>query len=196
MRVLGITGSIGMGKSVLAAQLKHLGVPTQNADHSVHRLLAKGGAAEKAVKAAFPKAVGAQGAIDRAALGKIVFADTEKREQLEAILHPLVAEAEMRFAQRMQALGVKMVAFDIPLLFETGAEARCDAVIVATAPGWLQRQRVLSRPGMSEEKFAAILRAQMSDAEKRARADFVVKTGLGKAYSLRRLKEIMVMLDA
>src|SRR5690606_12753699 len=129
--------------------------------------------------------------INRKALGKIVFHDNEKRILLENMLHPLVREAQTAFIRRKQAKGRKIVALDIPLLFETGGEKNVDYVIVVSAPDFVQRQRVLARPGMSEETFEAILAKQMPDAEKRARADYVVHTGLGRAQTMKELKAVL-----
>lgn len=195
MRVLGITGSIGMGKSVLARQCAWLGVKTCHADDIVHRLLAGGGAAIPEIRKYFPEAV-KNGAADRKILAAVVFSDPEKRWRLEQILHPLVFAQEKAFIRRQRRLGAKYVALDIPLLFETGSEYRVDAVIVATAPAAIQRARVLRRPGMTQETLDAILRRQLPDRQKRRRADFVVHTGLGKAYSMRALKKIMAGLHA
>ncbi len=186
MKILGVTGSIGMGKSTVTAQLALLGAKTLSADRVAHQLLSPGGRAEAQVCDYFPEAK-VQGGIDRMALGKLVFASDEKRLLLEQILHPLVVEEEERFVQKQRARGAKLVALDIPLLFETGAEARVDVVLVATAPYHLQRRRVLARPGMDEKKFKQILSAQMSNHEKCSRADMVVQTGLGKAYTIRQL---------
>ncbi len=183
MIVLGLTGSIGMGKSTAAALLRRLGVPVHDADASVHRLLGRNGAAVERVAAAFPGTGGANG-IDRAELGRRVFND------------PLVRAESDRFLRRMAAQGVPLVVLDIPLLFESGGERRCDAVIVVSAPSFLQRARVLARPGMSESRLAAILAKQMPDREKRNRADFIVPTGLGRRLTLRRLAEIVKMLSA
>jgi dephospho-CoA kinase len=195
MIVLGLTGSIGMGKSTAAALLRRLCVPVHDADASVHRLLGRNGAAVQRVAAAFPGTGGANG-IDRAELGRRVFDDKAALRRLEQILHPLVRAESERFLRRMAARGVPLVVLDIPLLFESGGERRCDAVIVVSAPEFLQRARVLARPGMSESRLAAILAKQMPDRDKRRRADFVVPTGLGRRLTLRRLAEIVKMLSA
>lgn len=193
MIVIGLTGSIGMGKSTLASQLAALGAKISNADDIVHRLLGKGGAAVKAVAKQFP-GVAENGAVNRKALGDIVFRDKAKLRALERILHPLVVEAEIAFVRKQQRLGAALVALDIPLLFETGADERCDLTLVATAPFFIQRQRVLARPNMTEEKFREILRSQLPDCEKRARADVVVRTGLGKAASFRACKALVMTI--
>lgn len=179
MRILGLTGSIGMGKSTAAAMFRHDGIAVHDADAVVHDLLGRGGAAVPAVAQAFPEAV-RDGAVDRKALGALVFGKPEALRRLEAILHPLVRRRMRRFLQQAGRRGDRLVVLDIPLLFETGGERFCDAVAVVSAPQLLQRQRVLARPGMTEKKFAAILAAQMPDREKRRRADQVVPTGLGR----------------
>jgi dephospho-CoA kinase len=195
MIVLGLTGSVGMGKSTAAAMLRRLGVPVHDADAAVHRLLAPGGAAVAAVAAAFP-GTAAGGGIDRALLGQQVFGDAAALRRLERILHPLVRKSEQRFLKRARARGAPLVALDIPLLFETGGEKRCDAVVVVSAPPFLQRARVLARPGMSEERLRAILAKQVPDAEKRRRADFVVTSGLGRAPTFRGLRRVVRTLLA
>lgn len=195
MMVLGLTGSIGMGKSVLARQFALLGAKVCNADDMVHSLMAKGGEAVGAVEKEFP-GVAKNGAVDRKALGAIVFADVEKRKLLESILHPLVVAAEDAFIKKNRALGARLVVMDIPLLFETGGEKRCDAVVVVTAPPFIQKQRVMKRPHMTPEKFRCIVQSQLCDRDKRLLADFVVQTGLGKAYSMHRLKTILAELHA
>ncbi len=191
MYVLGLTGSIGMGKSTAARLLRRLGVPVHDADAAVHRLLAPGGAAVAPVLAAFPGVAGPDGGIDRRALGARVFRDPAALKRLEAILHPRVRAEARGFLRRQQRRRARVVVLDIPLLYETGGEALCDAVVVVSAPGWLQAQRVLRRPGMTPETFAAIRAKQLPDADKRRRADFVVPTGLGKGHTLRRLRRIV-----
>jgi dephospho-CoA kinase len=192
--VLGLTGSIGMGKSTAAAMLRRLGVPLFDADLVVHRLLARSGAAVSAVSAAFPGVESEVGGIDRALLGQRVFADPSALRRLEAILHPMVAAEERRFLARSRARRVPLAVLDIPLLFETGAERRCDCVLVVSAPALVQRQRVMRRPGMTEIRLHAILRKQMPDHRKRQLADFVVPTGAGRGLTLRRLKSIVRLL--
>ncbi|MFZ5791412.1 MAG: dephospho-CoA kinase [Pseudomonadota bacterium] len=193
MIVLGLTGSIGMGKSTAAALLRRLGVPVHDADAAVHRLLARGGLAVPLVAAAFPGVV-ENGAVDRRALGRIVFADPAALERLEAILHPLVRREERRFLARARAERRRLAALDIPLLFETGAETRCDRVVVVSAPRRVQLARVLKRAGMTRERLAGIEARQMSDTEKCRRADFVVQTGLGRRLSLRAMHRIVRLL--
>ncbi|MBU0725672.1 MAG: dephospho-CoA kinase [Alphaproteobacteria bacterium] len=190
MILLGLTGSIGMGKSTAATMLRALGLPVHDADATVHRLLGKGGAAVAKVDAAFPGVV-SQGAVDRRLLGNRVFGDDASLRRLEKILHPMVRAAERRFLGRMRRQRRKIAVLDIPLLYETGGEARVDAVIVVSAPARIQALRVLRRPGMTPQKFRAILAKQISDSEKRRHADFVVTTGLSRAHSLRQLKQIV-----
>jgi dephospho-CoA kinase len=195
MIVLGLTGSIGMGKSTAAGMLRRLGVPVHDADASVHRLLGPHGAAVKRVEAAFPGTAGPEG-IDRRELGRRVFGDAAALRRLEGILHPMVRQEEQRFLRHMARRRVPVVALDIPLLFESGGTRRCDAVVVVSAPAFLQRARVLGRPGMTPERFASILAKQMPDREKRRRADFVVSTGLGRRATLQRLAAIVRVLRA
>ncbi len=196
MIILGLTGSIGMGKSTAARMLRRFGVPVHDADRVVHRLLAKDGAAVKAVEAAFGPEVIRDGAVDRPRLGARVFGDRTALTRLEAILHPLVRRDERRFLALAAARQTKVVVLDIPLLFETRGQRRVDATVVVTAPAFIQRLRVLTRPGMSAEKLDAILKRQTPDTEKRRRADFLVQTGLGKGPALRRLKRIVTIARA
>ncbi len=189
MIILGLTGSIGMGKSTAAEMVRQLGVPLFDADRIVHRLLAQGGAAVEQVSAAFPS-----GGIDRRLLGQRVFRDQAALERLEQILHPMVATAERRFLDSARARRELLAVLDIPLLFETGGDRRCDYVLVVSAPALVQRQRVLQRPGMTAIRLAAILAKQMPDPEKRRRADFVVPTGLGRNLTLRRLQAVVRFL--
>ncbi|HEY1258174.1 MAG TPA: dephospho-CoA kinase [Stellaceae bacterium] len=191
MIILGLTGSIGMGKSTAAAALRGFGLPVFDADRVVHRLLAPGGAAVARVAGAFEGVRDAAGGIDRSRLGKRVFADRNALSRLEAIIHPLVETAERRFLARARGRRKAIAVLDIPLLFETGAECRCDYVLVVTAPPLLQRQRVLRRPGMSEDRLHAVMRQQMPDREKRRRTDFVVSTGLSRNHALRQLRRIV-----
>lgn len=189
MKIVGLTGSIGMGKSTAADMLRHQGVWVHDADATVHELLGKGGAAVPAIAKAFPGVV-KNGAVDRIALGKRVFGNTPELRKLEAIVHPLVRESTDRFIAAAARARQPVVVLDIPLLFETGGR-RCDATIVVSAPAYLQAQRVLRRPGMTPEKLAAILARQMPDREKRRRADSVVTTGLGKGPTYRQLAEAL-----
>jgi dephospho-CoA kinase len=186
-QVLGLTGSIGMGKSTLARQFRLLGIPVCDSDALVHRLLAKGGRAVAPVAQLFPETLKEE-AIDRKALGSIVFFDARRMKELEAILHPTVQQEQQHFIARYRRRQKPLVVLDIPLLYETSAEKRCHAVTVVTAPFFLQRQRVLRRPGMTKSRFQEILAKQLPDNEKRKRADFVIHSGLGKAYSFRQVK--------
>jgi dephospho-CoA kinase len=192
--ILGLTGSIGMGKSTAAATLRRLGIPLFDADRLVHRLLALGGSAVEPVAATFPGVRRVGGGIDRALLGQRVFSDREALSRLERIIHPLVEASEKRFLAGARTRREPIVVLDIPLLFESGSERRCDYVLVVSAPGLVQRQRVLRRPGMTERRMAAILANQMPDREKRRRADFVVPTGMSRSLSLRRLGAIVRQL--
>ena len=172
--VLGLTGSIGMGKSTVAAMFADLGVPVFDADAEVRRMQGPGGALLPAIEAAFPGTTGPAG-VDREALGAAVFGDAAALTRLEAIVHPAVRAAREAFL--IEHGGAPLVVFDIPLLFETGADAEVDATLVVSAPPEVQRARVLARPGMTPERFASILARQAPDAEKRARADHVIDTG-------------------
>lgn len=193
MVILGLTGSIGMGKTVAGTVLRRLGIPVYDADAEVHGLLASGGAAVALVEAVFP-GVAQGGAVDRQELGGRVFGDDDALGRLEAILHPMVRRRQRRFLLTAALRRCPLVVLDIPLLFETGGEKRCDFSLLVTAPAFVQRQRVLARPGMSEEKLAAIRGRQMPEAEKRRRADFIVLTGLGRRYSLRRLRRVIALV--
>ncbi|HEX6840542.1 MAG TPA: dephospho-CoA kinase [Stellaceae bacterium] len=191
MIVLGLTGSVGMGKSTAAAMLRRLGVPVHDADATVHRLMAPGGAAVAAVAKAFPDTRRKDGGIDRVALGRRVFADGKALQRLERILHPLVRQSQQRFLAAARARREPLVVLDVPLLFEGGGDSRCDKVIVVSAPAPVQRARVMVRPGMTEARFQAILAKQMPDREKRRRADYVVPSGLGRALTYRKLRQIV-----
>ena len=189
MVILGLTGSIGMGKTTAAAMLRRMGVPVYGSDEVVHGLLARGGAAAPAVAAAFPEAVRG-GEVDRIALRARVFDDAAALRRLEAIVHPLVRKAQAGFLRRQAARRARVVALDVPLLFEVGLYRACDVVLVVTAPAFLQRARVLARPGMTDEALARILAQQTGDSWKRRRADFVVSSGLGRAPVLRSLRAV------
>ena len=190
MIVLGLTGSIGMGKSATADLFRKLGVPVHDADATVHRLYC--GRAVPLIEKAFPGTV-ADGAVDRTKLGAAVLNSPESLKELEAIVHPLVREEEETFLARVSALA-PIAVLDIPLLFETGGDWRCDAALVVTAPPSVQRERVLARPGMTAEKFSAILAKQMPDADKRARAHFLVDTSRGFASAEVQVRSILVCL--
>ncbi|MFQ5624541.1 MAG: dephospho-CoA kinase [Paracoccaceae bacterium] len=175
---LGLTGSIGMGKSTTAAFFADAGVPVWDADECVHRLYAKGGAGVPAIALLAPGAV-ADGAVDRAKLRDAIAADAALLPRIEAAIHPLVAADRERFVNERSGAGDRLVVFDVPLLFETGADAWLDGVLVVTAPPEVQRDRVLSRAGMTEAQLARIRARQMPDSEKRSRADFVIDTSAG-----------------
>lgn len=192
MFILGLTGSIGMGKTVAARDFAKLGIPVHESDAIVHGLIGPGGDAVKAVGDAFPGVVNAD-AVDRGLLGAQVFDDDLALKRLEAILHPRVRAAELRFLGQHARLQTPLVVLDVPLLFETGGERRCDAVAVVSAPYRVQRRRVLSRPGMTEAKFKSILKHQISDYEKRRAADFVIYSGLGRGFSLQRIRQIVTL---
>jgi dephospho-CoA kinase len=189
--VLGLTGSIAMGKSTASRAFRSFGVPVFDADAEVHRLFAPGGAAVLPVGIAFAGCVDAAGGLDRAALARQVFRDTVALERLEAIVHPLVRAAERQFLQRCAAARRPLAVLDIPLLYETGGERLVDGVAVVSAPAFLQAQRVLRRKGMSADRLAAIRRRQLPDAEKRRRADFVIPTGLDRRRSVRAIAWII-----
>lgn len=178
MILLGLTGSIGMGKSTTTAMFADLGAVVWNADDAVHRLYAPGGAAVGPVGEAFPGVV-VDGAVDRTRLAEALGKDDTAFRRLEAIVHPLVAQGRAADLEAARTAGVKLAVLDIPLLFETGGDRAVDAVVVVTADPAIQAERVLARPGMTRERFDAILERQMPDAEKRARADFVIDTGRG-----------------
>lgn len=195
MIVLGLTGSIGMGKSTAAGMLRHMGVPVHDSDVTVHGLFAFDRGMRAAIEERFPGIVTEDG-VDRHVLGAAVFGDAAARRDLEAIVHPRVRAAAQAFVRHHRRQGAELVVLDIPLLFETGGAGRVDGVIVVTAPAWLQRRRVMARPGMDAAKLEGILASQMPDREKRRRADFVVETGAGKAYTFRRLKRIVMAVRA
>jgi dephospho-CoA kinase len=191
MIVLGLTGSIGMGKTTAAAVLRRLRIPLYDADAEIHRMLGTGGAAVAAVEAAFPGVRGSDGAVARKALGQRVFGRPTELRRLERILHPMVRTVERRWVARARAHRAQLVVLDIPLLFETDRIDRIDGVIVVSAPARLQRARVMRRPGMTGERLAAILNSQLPDREKRRRADFVVHTGLSRAATARELAAVV-----
>jgi len=192
---IGLTGSIGMGKSETAKLFARLGVPAYDADAAVHMLYEKDGAAVAPVGEAFPNCV-KDGEVDRKALGERVMGDAQALARLEAIVHPLVLQVEQAFIARAKAQGADLVVLDIPLLFETGAERRFDAVVVVSAPDAVQWARVMARPGMSQDRFARILSRQLPDAEKRARADYVVDTGQGLEHAFAQVRRIVEELRA
>ena len=191
MIVVGLTGSVGMGKSTTASLFAERGVPVFDADAAVHRLYS--GRAVAPVEAAFPGVTRA-GAIDREALAPHVIDDAAAMKRLEGIVHPLVREERESFLATALHDGKPLVVLDIPLLFETGGEAEVDVVVLASAPSAVQKARVLARPGMTEARFAAILAKQMPDAEKRKRARFIVETGTSIADARRQVAEVIAVL--
>jgi dephospho-CoA kinase len=194
MIILGLTGGIATGKSTVARQLANLGAAVCDSDTIVHALLKADKFAIEQVSKAFPKAR-KDNAINRKALALEVFGDDKKLKILEAILHPLVRKYQDAFIQKARRRKVRVVVLDIPLLYETHAEKRCDYVIVASAPAFLQRQRALTRLHMTREKLEHILARQMPEPEKRKRADFIVLTGNGKHASLKMVKNILRLLQ-
>ncbi|MCP5370454.1 MAG: dephospho-CoA kinase [Hyphomicrobiales bacterium] len=193
MIIIGLTGSIGMGKSTASEFFRRCGVPVHDADGVVHRLMARGGAAVATVEAAFPGVV-RDGAVDRTALGQRVFGDDAALRRLEGILHPMVGRARDRMLRLAARHHHPAVVLDVPLLYETGGQSNCDMVVVVSAPAAVQAERVLRRPGMTRARLDEILKLQVSDAEKRHRADFIVQTGLGKGYSFRVVRRIVQSL--
>ena len=191
MFILGLTGSIGMGKTTTARLFAEEGVPVHDADAAVHKLYE--GEAVPLIEAAFPGTTEA-GRVDREKLGRRVVGDAAALKRLEAIVHPLVRQAEERFLAEAKARGAKVVVLDLPLLFETGGDTRVDATVVVTAPADVQRARVLERPGMSAEKLDALLAKQMPDAEKRRRADFVVDSGQGIEHARAQVRQILTRI--
>ena len=192
MFILGLTGSVGMGKSATAKMFADEGVPVHDADAAVHALYE--GEAVAAIEAAFPGTT-ANGKVDRGKLGERVIGHPEEIRRLERIVHPLVARVRDAFLAKAERDGAKVAVLDIPLLYETGGEERCDAVVVASAPAEVQRDRVLTRPGMTDAKLAAILAKQMPDADKRARADFVVDTSRGFDAAREQVRDILARVS-
>jgi dephospho-CoA kinase len=188
MFILGLTGSIGMGKSATANMFAEEGVPVHDSDAAVHRLYE--GEATPLIEAAFPGTTSG-GRVDRAKLGQRVLGDKDAIARLEAIVHPLVTQSRERFVADAERNGAKVVLLDVPLLFETGGDKRVDAIVVVSAPAEVQRARVLERPGMTDDKLAVILSKQTPDAEKRARADFVVDTSKGFDAARAQVREIL-----
>lgn len=193
MRVVGLTGSIGMGKTTTAAMFAARGVPVHDADAAVHALY--GGAALAPIEAAFP-GITADGRVDRARLAKRVVGDADALARLESIVHPLVRESQDVFLHAKRAAGARLVVMDVPLLFEAGGLDRVDVVVVVTADRETQRARVLARPGMTEEKFQALLARQVPDEEKRRRAHFLVESGRGFEAAERDVGAVLRALAA
>ena len=194
MIVIGLTGSIGMGKSTAAGMLRSLGVPVHDSDAAVHRLIGCGGRAVARVEDAFPGVV-RDGAVDRKALGARVFGDAAALRRLEKILHPMVADEKGRFLRLWASRRCPAVALDVPLLYETKGDRHCDATILVSAPAFIQALRVLKRPGMTRDRLAHIRAQQMPESEKKRRADFIVPTGLGYRLTLVHLGEIVDFLS-
>jgi len=194
MIIVGLTGSIGMGKSETAKMFAAKGVPVFDADAVVHTLQAKNGKALGPIEEAFPGVVKG-GVLDRAKLGSIVFADVNAKKNLEAIIHPMVAKERVAFFDSAEAANAPFIVLDVPLLFETGGNTACDKVIVVSAPADMQKERVLVRSGMTEEKFAHILLQQVPDAEKCAKADYVVDSGKGIEHAEQQVADIIQSLQ-
>jgi dephospho-CoA kinase len=195
MITVGLTGSIGMGKSTTAAMFAEAGAPVYDADAEVAALYAKGGAAVGPLEAAFPGVV-RDGAVDREALRVKVLGDPEAMKRLNAVVHPLLGAGRADFFRRAEASGADIVVLDIPLLFETGGAAGVDAVVVVSAPAAVQRERVLARPGWTDQRLDAILAQQLPDADKRARADFVIDTGSGLEAARQQVAQVIAALRA
>ena len=195
MIILGLTGSIGMGKSTTSKMFADEGVPVYDSDAAVHALYASGGAAVAPVEAAFPGVV-IDGAIDRTRLSQAVVANPEALQILESIVHPLVGADRVGFFEEAKSEGADIVVLDIPLLYETGGDKKVDKVVVVSAPVGMQRERVLARTGMEPAKFEAILARQTPDAEKRARADFVIDTGRGLDHARGQVRDTLARLRA
>ena len=190
MKIIGLTGSIGMGKSTTARMFADLGCPVFDADAAVHELYAKGGRAVPLIRAVFPDAV-TDGAVNRKRLGDHMRTDPLNLKVLESFVHPWVGDMRAKFLEQAKADGAKAVVFDVPLLFETGGDAKVDAAIVATAPAAVQRQRVMARPGMTKALFDLILSKQMPNAEKRRRADYIVETDKGMDAARSQVSDIL-----
>ena len=193
MIVVGLTGSIAMGKTETAKQFAFLGIPVFDSDAEVHRQYAEGGEAVPVIAGVFPEAV-VNGAVDRVKLSKIIVADPDAVKKLEAIVHPIVRKHQHKFLAECRAKGEPIAVLDIPLLFETGRETELDFIVVVTAPAEVQRERALQRPGMTEKKLERILALQTPDSEKRARADYIVDTSQGLAAALAQVREIVASL--
>ncbi|MER2519854.1 MAG: dephospho-CoA kinase [Bdellovibrionales bacterium] len=196
MMIIGLTGGIGMGKSTAARIMRGFGFPVHDADAVVHDLLAPNGAAADQVAELFPDAVrhywDGRGVIKRRVLAKIVYENPDSLKKLESVLHPLVREAEREFFEEAQRKKARAVVLDIPLLYETGAEARCDVVLCMSAPEAVRRARVMKRADMTQEKLEAILARQLPEAEKKRRADYVIPSGKGMSAMRKALKEALI----
>jgi len=195
MIVVGLTGSIGMGKTATGKLFSKLGVPVCDADSIVHALYDKGGAAVEPIRAVFPDVV-AEGRVDRVKLGESLAVEPEGFERLESIVHPLVRQAQQDFLDRFRKKGVTLAVLDIPLLFETGRDRDVDRIVVVSASPEIQKERVMKRPGMTAEIFNALLARQLPDEEKRARADFVVDTSKTREHAFAQVRDIVAALMA
>ncbi|MEM9784137.1 MAG: dephospho-CoA kinase [Pseudomonadota bacterium] len=194
MMTLGLTGSIGMGKSTTAGMFQEAGVPVWDADAAVHRLYAPGGAGAAAIATLCPGAIDDTGAVDRSALKAAIASDAGLLARIEGAIHPLVAEDRAAFLRDAEAAGHRLALMDIPLLFETKGEVAMDYVVVVTAPAAVQRERVLARPGMTAADLERVLARQLPDAEKRRRADFVIDTGQGMAAARAAVDDLLRVL--
>jgi dephospho-CoA kinase len=188
---LGLTGSIGMGKSTTASMFSARGVPVYDADAAVHQVYAPGGAAVKAVSEAFPDVLDAQGGIDRSKLRERVVGDSEAMKRLEQIIHPIVSGLQLSFLEKAASQGAEIIVLDVPLLYETGGDKRVDYVVVVTAPEDVQRERVLARGQLTPAQLGEILTRQLPDKEKRQRADFVIDTSLGLEYAEAQVDAVL-----
>jgi len=193
MIYLGLTGSIGMGKSATAAMFREEGIPVYDADAAVHAIYARGGSAVGPVGALFPEVI-EDGAVDRSKLRERVLGDADALKQLEAAVHPLVGLEQLKFREQAEASDAPCAVLDVPLLYETGGDTRCDYVVVVSAPQDIQRQRVLERGSMTEAEFEAILAKQTPDAEKRARADFIVSSAHGFDFARDHVRAIIALM--
>lgn len=194
MIILGLTGSIGMGKSTTASMFRERSIPVYDADAEVHSLYTNNGAAVGPLSERFPEAV-RHNDVDRSVLRQIITDAPERLVELEQIVHPLVAQSQIDFRAEHKSSNAPFVVLDIPLLFETGGDRRCDYVAVVTAPASVQRDRVLARPGMEEDSFTQILAKQTPDAEKRARADFVISTAFGLDFAREHVDAIIGLMN-
>lgn len=194
MIILGLTGSIGMGKSTTSAMFADAGVPVYDADKAVHNLYTEGGAAVGPLSEHFPQAV-QNNSVDRAILRQIIAKQPERLVELESLVHPLVGHAQIAFREKCAREGASFALLDIPLLFETGGDQRCDFVCVVTAPAAVQRARVLARPDMDAQMLDQILAKQVCDAEKRARADLIISTGFGMDYAREQVQAIIRLMN-
>lgn len=194
MIIVGLTGSIGMGKSVTAKMFADAGIPVFDSDATVHKLQAKGGKALGPIEDAFPGVV-VNGELDRGKLGAIVFADQQAKQKLEAIVHPMVSAERIAFFEAAEKTGANFVVLDVPLLFETSGDKACHKVVVVSAPENVQRERVLARPGMTVDKFEHIVRQQTPDVEKRARADYIIETDSGTKAAEKQVAAIIKEIE-